>query len=264
MEEQRRSRRNFLQNITITLLSILAVVLLARSQLSSLELPAAYDEAAGAANQIISASPAAGLTAPVRVAVTGAYGRYGSGTMLTGSDVFTEPLGRCLLEALGSARDYAVCGNGDFLRALEGTSLYYDFLEPLPLSVLAGLVGGGEELSPREDLNARRLLIAPQDGGIALYLWDGRENCYRAATAVSADSLDQIIGRYELGGAVFAMDGGADSPERELAPCSLLLSELPELPAYTVGDPLASTDWLLSALGFNPRKIGRASCRERV
>lgn len=257
MEEQRRSRRNFLQNITITLLSILAVVLLARSQLSSLELPAAYDEASGTASQIISASPAAGLTAPVRVAVTGAYGRYGSGTMSTGSDAFTEPLGRCLLEALGSARDYAVCGSGDFLRALEGTSLYYDFLESLPLSVLAGLVGGGEELSPREDLNARRLLIAPQDGGIALYLWDGRENCYRAATAVSADSLDQIIGRYELGGTVFAMDGGADSPERELDPCSLLPSELPELPAYTVGDPLASTDWLLSALGFNPRSQTR-------
>ena len=255
MEEQRRSRRNVLQNLAITFLSLLAVVLLAQTQLDSLEIPAVYDDTAGTASQPVSAAPDSGLTAPVRVAATGTYGRYGSLTLATGGDA--EPLGRCLLEALGSARDYAVCGSGDFLRALEGESLYYDFLEPLPLSVLAGLAGGGEELSPREDLNARRLLIAPQDSGTTLYLWDGQDSCYRAATAVSADSLGQLIGRYELGGATFAMDGALGSPERELDPCSLLLSELPELPAYTAGDPLASTDWLLSALGFNPRSQTR-------
>ena len=53
------------------------------------------------------------------------------------------------------------------------------------------------------------------------------------------------------------MDAGPDGPERALDPCSLLPAEPPVLPAFTVGDPLASTDWLLSALGFNPRSRTR-------
>lgn len=257
MEEQRRSRRNFLQNVVITLLSLTAVALFTQTQLYSLELFLGYDETAGGSSQSVSAVSPTAFSAPVRTAVTGDYGRYGSAALTTGGDGFAEPLGRLLLEALGSARDYTDCGPEDFLRALEGPSVYYDFLEPLPLSVLAGLVGGGDEISLREDLSARRLLIAPQGSGAVLCLWGAGDACCQASTAVSADSLRQVIGRYELGGASFAMDGAPNSPERRLAPCSLLPAESPELPAFTVGDPLTDTDWLLSALGFNPRSRTR-------
>lgn len=254
MEEQRRNRRNLIQNLLITLLALSAVVLFAQTQLYNLDLTTGQAAAATGPSQ--SAAPAAELTAPVRVAVTGDYGRHGGIVLTTEDPGFADPLGRRLLEALGSARDYTPCTGADFLRALRGPSLYYDFLEPLPLSVLAGLLGGGEELSPREDLSARRLLIAAQSGGTVLYLWDGGETCFRATTAVSGDSLEQVIGRYELGDASFAMDG--TGPEKALDPCSLLPAQPPELPAYTVGDPLAGgTDWLLSALGFNPRSRTR-------
>ncbi|WP_295755589.1 hypothetical protein [uncultured Oscillibacter sp.] len=252
MGEQRRDRRNLVQNILITLLALSAAVLFTQTQLYNLNLTTS--EAPPGPAQ--SAAPAAELAAPVRTAVTGDYGRCGGLTCTTGDPVFADPLGRRLLEALGSARDYAPCSRGDFLRALRGPSLYYDFLEPLPLSVLAGLLGGGEDVSPREDLSARRLLIVPQEGGAVLYLWDGGENCFRASTAVSSDSLEQVISRYELGDASFAMDGGG--LERELDPCSLLPAQPPELPSFTLGDPLAGgTDWLLSALGFNPRSRTR-------
>lgn len=252
MEELRRDRRNLVQNILITLLSLSAVVLFAQTQLYNLSLTGGSGEAAPAQ----SAAPAAELAAPVRAAVTGDYGRCGFAALTTADAAFADPLGRRLLEALGSARDYSPCTGADFLRALRGPSLYYDFLEPLPLSVLAALLGGGEDVSPREDVSARRLLIAPQDGGAVLYLWDGGESCFRASTAVSADSLEQVIGRYELGDASFAMDG--KGPERSLDPCSLLPGQPPELPAFTLGTPLAGgTDWLLSALGFNPRSRTR-------
>ena len=248
----RQDRRNLVQNILITLLALSAAVLFTQTQLYNLNLTTS--EAPSGPAQ--SAAPAAELAAPVRTAVTGDYGRCGGLTCTTGDPVFADPLGRRLLEALGSARDYAPCSRGDFLRALRGPSLYYDFLEPLPLSVLAGLLGGGEDVSPREDLSARRLLIVPQEGGAVLYLWDGGENCFRASTAVSSDSLEQVISRYELGDASFAMDGGG--LERELDPCSLLPAQPPELPSFTLGDPLAGgTDWLLSALGFNPRSRTR-------
>ena len=252
MGEQRQDRRNLVQNILITLLALAAAVLFTQTQLYNLNLTTS--EAPPGPAQ--SAAPAAELAAPVRTAVTGDYGRCGGLTCTTGDPVFADPLGRRLLEALGSARDYAPCSRGDFLRALRGPSLYYDFLEPLPLSVLAGLLGGGEDVSPREDLSACRLLIVPQEGGAVLYLWDGGENCFRASTAVSADSLEQVISRYELGDASFAMDGGG--LERELDPCSLLPAQPPQLPSFTLGDPLAGgTDWLLSALGFNPRSRTR-------
>ncbi len=252
MGEQRQDRRNLVQNILITLLALSAAVLFTQTQLYNLNLTTS--EAPSGPAQ--SAAPAADLAAPVRTAVTGDYGRCGGLTCTTGDPVFADPLGRRLLEALGSARDYAPCSRGDFLRALRGPSLYYDFLEPLPLSVLAGLLGGGEDVSPREDLSARRLLIVPQEGGAVLYLWDGGENCFRASTAVSSDSLEQVISRYELGDASFAMDGGG--LERELDPCSLLPAQPPELPSFTLGNPLAGgTDWLLSALGFNPRSRTR-------
>lgn len=252
MREQRQDRRNLVQNLLITLLALSAAVLFTQTQLYNLNLTTS--EAPPGPAQ--SAAPAAELAAPVRTAVTGDYGRCGGLTCTTGDPVFADPLGRRLLEALGSARDYAPCSRGDFLRALRGPSLYYDFLEPLPLSVLAGLLGGGEDVSPREDLSARRLLIVPQEGGAVLYLWDGGENCFRASTAVSADSLEQVISRYELGDASFAMDGGG--LERELDPCSLLPAQPPELPSFTLGDPLAGgTDWFLSALGFNPRSRTR-------
>ncbi len=252
MGEQRQDRRNLVQNLLITLLALSAAVLFTQTQLYNLNLTTS-EVPPGPAQ---SAAPAAELAAPVRTAVTGDYGRCGGLTCTTGDPVFADPLGRRLLEALGSARDYAPCSRGDFLRALRGPSLYYDFLEPLPLSVLAGLLGGGEDVSPREDLSARRLLIVPQEGGAVLYLWDGGENCFRASTAVSSDSLEQVISRYELGDASFAMDGGG--LERELDPCSLLPAQPPELPSFTLGDPLAGgTDWLLSALGFNPRSRTR-------
>ena len=252
MGEQRQDRRNLVQNLLITLLALSAAVLFTQTQLYNLNLTTS--EAPPGPAQ--SAAPAADLAAPVRTAVTGDYGRCGGLTCTTGDPVFADPLGRRLLEALGSARDYAPCSRGDFLRALRGPSLYYDFLEPLPLSVLAGLLGGGEDVSPREDLSARRLLIVPQEGGAVLYLWDGGENCFRASTAVSSDSLEQVISRYELGDASFAMDGGG--LERELDPCSLLPAQPPELPSFTLGDPLAGgTDRLLSALGFNPRSRTR-------
>lgn len=244
--------RNVIQNTVITLLSVSAVLLFTRTQLSSLDLPGPYDETPSSANQTASTTPAAVLTAPVRVAVTGAYGRSGSVALTTASEEFADPLGRRLLEALGSARDYTPCAPGDFLRALEGPSLYYDFLEALPLSVLAGLLGGGEETAPREDLSARRLLIVPQDSGALLYLWDGGNACFRAATAISADSLNQVVSRYEVDGAAFAMDR-----DQGLDPCSLLPGGTPELPAFAMGTPLASTDWLLSALGFHPRSRTR-------
>lgn len=242
--------RDMAQNVAITLLAVLAVVLFTRTQLYSLGLDEGrvLDQSAQETGAVT--AQAAALAAPVRVVITGAYGRYGGAALTTAQEGFDDPLGRRLAEALGSAQNSAPCTLDDFLKALDGPSVYYDFLEPLPLSVIAELAGGSEAAGD-ETISARRLVLSGQGGGTAnLYLWDGGETCVRCSTAVSADSLEQAAGRYELGGASFALD----REDTTLAPYSLLLEETPTLPVLTAGDPLASgTDWLLTALGFNPR-----------
>ena len=132
MDEQRRGRRNLAQNLLITLLTLTAAALFTQTQLYSMGVDRGASALGGAAQTAGAAEPGE-LAAPVRVAVTGSYGRYGSAAMTTGDREFADPLGRCLAEALGSARDYAECTEAEFLAALEAPSIYYDFLSPLPL-----------------------------------------------------------------------------------------------------------------------------------
>ena len=78
MDQQQRGRRNLLQNLFITLLSLTAVMLFAQTQLYSLDLTGGYRNTLAGGESSSAPASAAGLTAPVRVAVTGAFGRYGS------------------------------------------------------------------------------------------------------------------------------------------------------------------------------------------
>ena len=160
MEEQRRSRRDFLQNIIITLLSLSAVLLFARTQFYDqdfLQHFRSLTEPPVSSGSSLSL-PGTALTAPVRVAVTGSYGRYGSITLTTASEEFS-PLGALLGEVLGSAQMYTACTQEDFLDALSHPSVYYDFLTPLPLSILGELVG-----AEGEDAVAARHLVVTSPG----------------------------------------------------------------------------------------------------
>lgn len=250
--------RDLVQNISIVLLSLTAVFLFTRTQLYTLGMDAGdsyFQYLTGGSDQTSTAGETAltGLTAPVRTAVTGVYGgRFGSVTLTTTDESF-EPVGGLLREALRSAQDFSPCESREFLKALEGTSVYCDFLEPLPLSVLAGLVGAAVD----SGLTARQVLIVP-DGteGTLLYLWDEGADCRRAVSAVSPEELDSVVGSYELNGASFAMD----SPEPDaagIAPCSLFPPSIPALPVFTSSTVLPDSSALLAALGFYPRTNSR-------
>lgn len=256
MNERRRGKRDFLQNITIVVLTVSAVLLFASTQIASVGtgfLPMlSGGEAAGnsQANQ-----GTAALSAPVRVAVSGPFGRYGSVTLTTASEAF-EPLRGLLGQALRDNRTYSSGDQAGFLEALTGTSVYYDFLSSLPLSVLEGILQSGGETEPLP-LSARRLLLAERDGGVVLYLWDeAGGGVYRCNTGLSPDLLEETVGRYELGGATFAFES-TNPNAASVAPCSLFLGTLPDLPNLSVSVPLSDTGVLLSRLGFNPNTQNR-------
>ena len=164
MNETRRSRRDFWQNIIITLLSLSAVVLFARTQLYDRTLPSylqPFHESSTIVSSVISSQDAI-LTTPVRVAVSGPYGRYGSVTLTTSTTAEEfSPLGTLLGEAISSAQMYTPCQEQDFFTALSSPSVYYDFLHPLPLSILAGMVNTRGE----EALQVRHLVITSLAGG---------------------------------------------------------------------------------------------------
>lgn len=259
MNEKKRNRRDFIQNVAITLLSVSAVFLFAQTQVYNLGVHAGssyFSFLSGSSHSADSAisSQTAVLAAPVRIAVTGPYGRYGNVALSTADPEF-EPLDRLLGEVLGSARTYTACDNQSFQKALATTSVYYDFLEPLPLSILAGLVGG---TIAGDDISAQRLVVSDQENGVFLYLWDGNDAYFRCATAISRENLESAVGRYELGNAAFAFDSTYTDPQfQEVAPYSLFLEEEPALPILTAEVSLTDTDRLLTGLDFNPNTKNR-------
>ena len=88
MDDKRRRRRDFIQNIVITVLAVSAALLFARTQLYSLRQDGLLSVFSGnsqpsGASVTVENVP---LSAPVRIAVTGPYGRYGSITSVIGGD----------------------------------------------------------------------------------------------------------------------------------------------------------------------------------
>lgn len=255
MNEKKRRRRDFFQNLAIALLSVSAVLLFTQTQMYNLGSSGGFWHLLSSgdiqtADNI--SDQTASLTAPVRVAVTGPYGRFGCVTLTTADDAFT-PLRSLLEQALGSAHANTPCDTQEFQDALQNTSVYCDFLSPLPLTMLADLVWttGGDET-----IYARRLAVTEREGRVVLYLWDGDKTCFRCDTALTPEILSDTVSRYELGNAQFAMDGALDQYPM-LDPCSLFLDQEPELPILSAAVPLSDTDRLLAVMGFNPNTQNR-------
>lgn len=258
MNAKERRNRDLVQNIIIVLLSLSAVFLIAQTQLYSLGMDAGNSylryltgdsvQTTGSASATLTS-----LSAPVRTAVTGVYGgRYGNVTLTTTDDDF-EPISNLLRETLGSVRTFSPCGYQEFLAALGGTSVYCDFIESLPLPVLAGLTGASLDAG----LSVRRLVISARgEGGAVLYLCDGAGNCQRGDSAVPLEDLSGIVDNYEFNGAFFAVDDPGPTAAG-VSPVSLFPLELPALPVFSAAAALPESNTLLPALGFYPRTNSR-------
>lgn len=253
--DRRKRRIGILQNLLITLLTMSAVFLFAQTQWYNLDLTDSYlNPLSGSASSVTPPEPST-FSAPVRVAVTGAYGRYGSITLTTVDEAF-EPLGSLLKDALSSASSFSPSTYEVFVQSLDYTSIYYDFLTPLPLSVVAQLFGGdvGEDT-----VMVRRLVISyREEDGVSLHLWDGEEQYLQASLTLSSQELSSAVNNYDLGTAFFAGDSVEVEPLCTLVdPLSLFLYELPDLPALSASTVQADADSILTALGFNPHTNNR-------
>lgn len=256
MRRGQTSRRDMLQNIAITLLAVSAVLLFIQTQSYMLSQDDGFVGnlfQTGAPGTDTSSQPAAeAISAPVRVAVSGTYGRYGDITLSTGdTDQFGRLLSSLLSEALGSGQSFSPCAQTDFLSALSRASVCYDFLQPLPLSVLSMLVG--LDNAAESDIQARYVAVSELDGIVSLLVWDGADTFLQCETAVKASRLQDVISSYELGNAAFAFDLSHSDPVFEaISPCSLFVSPMPQFQTLDVSSSTEDTSALLPALGFNP------------
>jgi len=249
MNETTRNRRDFLQNIAITLLSLSAVVLFVQSQLHLLGSASSFFDLFAPPAPQSEYTAASSLSVPVQAAVTGAYGRYGTVTATTADEEF-QPLAHLLGNALRSAETFTQTAEQAFLDAVRTPSVFYDFRTALPLPLLASMTDAVSSAS----VSARQLVIVAAEDGVDLLLQDGEGTYLRSRTDLAAQTLEETLNYYELGNARFAMDLSASAPAAEtLSPCSLLPDTIPVLPTLNSSVPYTSEDTqLLSAFQFNP------------
>lgn len=253
MEKRRTGWKNTLQNILIVLLSMSAILLFldisnvfsgSKSSLSSLL--SGNDPTVGTS----APTKLADISAPVSVAIAGAYGRYGNLTLTTTDEDFSS-LGTLLREALGSSGAFAACSKRQFRSALSSSGIYYDFRTVLPLSVLGGLVGASVKNTV---LSARRMVLCSAQNGVLLYITDDN-SFYCCTTQAPKADLSKAISCYQLGNVSFAFEL---SSAMNLAPYSLFLTEeQPAFPTLIASNPLNTTAPLLKAMGFNPHTKNR-------
>lgn len=255
MSEKFRAELDFRQNIAIALLSVLAAFLFSRTELFNMGwetlrnsvFPSPPDRAAAAQESLSDA-----LSVPVRFAATsvysGVYGRYVNTMMTTGEPGFRS-VRRMFGNALEEASTLEEITLEEFLLSIRGASLYCDFLWPLPLSTLAGLL----DASSPDERPVRALTLTGDENGVALGLWDGDGHYYRCPASVSRWELEQMTAHYELGNGVFAADlSDTEAAYRTVNPLSLFAEATPTLPAYAVVSGLSNVDSLLTVLRFNP------------
>ena len=257
MNENKHSRRDFIQNISIAVLTVSAVLLFVQSQVYNLGASSSFSRLFSGPDVQTSAvitpqQDESTLLAPVRIAVASTYGRYGDVAMTTGDEDFLF-LRQLLEQALGSAQTMTISSSHAFLSALSGTSVYYDFLSPLPLSVLAELA----QTSLKENqISARHLVVAEENGIVLLHLWDGGTHYYRSNTALSPNDLLEAVRRYELGNAFFAFEN-TDVSTAAVSSLSLFLEESPVLPELSGSSQITDRTLLLASLHFNPNTQNR-------
>jgi len=240
---------NLLQNILILLLSASALLLIIRQQTESSLFSLLTGVQGGGTAAESSAENLTSVESVVRVAVSGAYGRYGALHMTSTSDGFAG-IRNLLQEALGSAGTPAACSEQDFRAALESVSVYCDWTVPLPMPVVAGMVGAS---APAGELTVRRMVLAVEQDTVTLIFTDDASYLH-CTTKVSTESVLNFISGVQMDTVAFAyeLEGASTSPY-----ALLHTGQLQNYPLLTSASAAQPTDPLLSALGFNPNTNSR-------
>ena len=162
-----------------------------------------------------------------------------------------ERFSATLGEALGSADTPVQVTEEQWRNALERPGVFFDYLYPQSLSVLAGWLGT-ETAQTMGEQSARRLCLAAEKDALALYYLRAETGeFYRCGTALTAASIESRLGEYVPNGAKFLWEL---TEEDTLDAYTLLEDTLPTLPRLTGTNPLrdgAAYEQLPELFGFS-------------
>lgn len=255
MRSKRRSRLvEWGKNVLILLLTISAVYLLGRTQVSG--------KLVDGVQGLLDRNPAESADTrqegsvsalhPLRVAVYQDGQRYGVQYDEAAADTVYRELATLLSEAVGSMTLPEPVPEQTWRRALGSTGIYMDFLYPVPLAALSDWL---EDEHRPLDLSgsARRICLAEdQSGGVSLFYINEEDGSYYAcATTLSRQlHLAAAVEVYSPNGALFAFEVAEMD---ELEPYTLLTAT-PQPVTYSACNPLTEdrtrVAQLLDALTF--------------
>lgn len=251
MDKAKRVDR--LKDLAIALLIVSALWLLYKAVFY--ETASTADTAAQTQTQSGQSGTAAFSARPACVLITGLDGTHTAAKVDREQrekllSQFSAPLG----EALGSAGEAKTVDTAEWQSALRASGVFFDYLYPQPLSLIAASLGT-EAKGGAAGALSRRLYLSVADGAVRLYFVNAADGSVcRCTTALSATSLTAKLGDYGGGSAKFAFEAGGDYAA--LDPCFIFSGEDASLSALTASDPLpegGELTKLFDAFGMNSR-----------
>lgn len=193
----------------------------------------------------------AGLDAaqPLAISVRNSAGRYSAQYDPETLNGLYETLGSTLGQALESAGAREETTLQKLYAAMGGVGVSFLYPAELPSGVLASWL----DAQPQESGESASfyVLSVQEDGTVRLYLRGSA--CWVCETALSGESLLQMLDGYRPDGSLFALEDGTGVYSR-LDPCSLIPADTPVIYEASVQIPtdMRMTTTLASVLGFNP------------
>lgn len=181
---------------------------------------------------------------PLAVSLRNSAGRYTAIWDFAALDVAFETLGGALGEALDTAGEPETVTEAQVRAALSRPSVYFDYGLELPAALVASWLDAAPGVTLPE---MHACVLAVEQGAVALYLVG--ETVQRAETALSADTLENLLETFRPDGSAFAFE-----QDSTLSPASLVPGSNPAIPDAQVTSPCDSryNETLATALGFNP------------
>ncbi len=157
-----------------------------------------------------------------------------------------------LAEALGSAGEPEEVGESEWVSALHGPGVYFDYYTDCQLSSLAIWLGS-EMNGGAAGHTARRLCLSLEGEEVTLYYYRvrGVSAAYRCSTGLSVTELTERIMESEPDGSRFVFE--LDEPLEKVDPYAVLVSGDIEVRTLAGENSLdaADSDALMSAFGLN-------------
>lgn len=243
---------NFLQNLSLMMLSVTAILLL-------LQFPMLDGVLSGKMRALLSASESSverseDLTtavASVHFAVTddNEYGRCTKINEPTSGADFQKLL-PLIREAIGSAAGETPATEAELKEALNGSGIYVDLTTTLPLSFVAAWLG--EEYESADNVCALAL-IAAQETAVLFFLRDDG-TVIRCESALTSSAVRELTASFVPNGGRFAYE----SDYKSLAPYTILVRETGVMAQIGASIPNGYSAYnLLTALDFNAHTNAR-------